>query len=139
MEKQKTLREQFEAFDNDQWENTCYNFYAWFCKDSSLKTKAKGLFPKAKKLAEALNIDLDTHYVFFKNNCPAYGKLYDSFSFVEISSGDVKVWCTPATGHLGSGTGRPVENKCEVVIAPDFGDPKYTAPNFREVLKKIKA
>ena len=41
MENQKTLREQFEAFDKGQWEDTCYNFYDWFCKETSLKAKAK--------------------------------------------------------------------------------------------------
>ena len=44
-----TLREQFEAFDQGRYvdsdgnESDCYNFYDWFCKNSSLKNKANTL------------------------------------------------------------------------------------------------
>ena len=74
-----TLREQFEAFgqgryiDSDGQESWCYNFYDWFCKDSSLKNKADTLFRASCRFVKKLDIDLDKHYVFFKNNCPFNG------------------------------------------------------------------
>lgn len=59
MSKRKaTLREQFEAFsdgrylDSDGQESHCYNFYDWFCKNSSLKNKANTLFRASRRFAK---------------------------------------------------------------------------------------
>jgi hypothetical protein len=48
-----TLRQQLEAFNlgvfldsTGDVDSGCYNFYDWFCKDSSLKNKATKLFKK---------------------------------------------------------------------------------------------
>lgn len=77
-----------------------YLFYDWFCADSSLKAKAKRLLPKVRKIAKVMEkagADLNKYYVFFKNNCPAYGdcKLYDSFSICEMDSGKVVYFIAP--------------------------------------------
>lgn len=99
-----TLREQFEAFsegryvDSDGQESHCYNFYDWFCKDTSLKNKANTLFRASRRFAKKMDIDLDKHYVFFKNNCPMRGPLRDDFRICDRETGDV-IWnVTPKTG-----------------------------------------
>ena len=102
-----TLCKQFEAFgkgiylDSVGNEDRCFNFYDWFCKDSSLKGKANKLFPAAKRFAQKMEINLDTHYVFFKNNCPVNGPLYDDFRIVDIETGNVVFTVTPKCGHSG--------------------------------------
>ena len=81
-----TLAEQLNAFalgriiDSEGSENDCFNFYDWFCKDSLLERKAHALFPRVKRfLKEHPEIDIHSTYVFFKNNCPMNGPLYDDF------------------------------------------------------------
>ena len=102
-----TLRKQFEAFDKGIYldsagnEDRCFNFYDWFCKDSALKNKATKLFPAAKRFAQKMEINLNTHYVFFKNNCPVNGPLYDDFRIVDIETGNVVFTVTPKCGHSG--------------------------------------
>ena len=55
-----TLRKQFEAFDKDIYldfegnEDSCFNFYDWFCKDTSLKNKAA----KRQELIQTLQEEL---------------------------------------------------------------------------------
>ena len=101
-----TLRKQFEAFsegryvDSDGNESHCYNFYDWFCKDTSLKNKANTLFRASRRFAKKMDIDLDKHYVFFKNNCPMWGPLRDDFRIVDKETGNVIWTVTPTTGRV---------------------------------------
>jgi len=103
-----TLRQQLEALENglildsDGSQSTCYNFYDWFCKDSSLSGKAWTLFKKVKTfLKHNPDINLDSHYVFFKNNCPMYGPLYDDFRICNRRTSDVVYTVIPKCSHSG--------------------------------------
>jgi hypothetical protein len=100
------LKKQLEAFDkgifldSDGNESWCFNFYDWFCKDTSLERKARSLFAKVKKFLKA-NPQIDTTevYAFFKNNCPMVGPLYDDF---RICSPDGVIYTViPKCGHSG--------------------------------------
>ena len=101
-----TLADQLHAFalgriiDSEGSENDCYNFYDWFCKDSSLERKAKALFPKVKKFVAAHpEIAPSRTYVFFKNNCPGAGSLYDDF---RICNDDEVIYTViPKCSHSG--------------------------------------
>ena len=103
MQNRTSLRQQLEAFNNGQImdssgdiDTECYNFYDWFCKDSSLEAKAKRLFSNVKTFVKNTpSLDTDKVYVFFKNNCPMVGGLYDSFSICDRESGNVIFWVAP--------------------------------------------
>jgi hypothetical protein len=74
-------------------------WFDWFCSDRSLKKRLDALFPKVTQLAHTAKINMDTMYVFFKNNCPVYGTVYDDFRFCDRSTGDVIYTVVPASGH----------------------------------------
>ena len=74
-------------------------WYDWFCNDKALAGKTRKLAPKIKRIAKSAKINLDTMYVWFKNNCPFNGKLYDDFRFADRETGDVIYTITPKSGH----------------------------------------
>jgi hypothetical protein len=128
-----TLAKQFEAFDqgryidSDGQESWCFNFYDWFCKDSSLKNKSDKLFRSARRFAMKKNIDMHKHYVFFKNNCPMMGPLYDDFRICEVETGDVVFTVTPKCGHTGMAEVWGKEN--------DFKEPIFQGNTLNEYYK----
>jgi hypothetical protein len=100
------LKQQLEAFergvflDSKGEESWCFNFYDWFCKDTSLETKARSLYAKVKKfLKKHPEIDTEKVYVFFKNNCPMMGPLYDDFRICDDDG--VIFTVVPKCGHSG--------------------------------------
>ena len=129
-----TLRQQLEAFDkgiyldSDGENSWCFNFYDWFCKDEALKRKADTLFKQVKRFVAANpNIDQDKHYVFFKNNCPMYGPLYDDFRICSIDGGEVIYNVTAKSGHTG---------KAEVYSrANGFDEPVRTGKTFSDLVR----
>lgn len=113
---------------NDVYTACELGFYDWFCKDTSLMNKIRKMAPLVKAVAASPKVNPTTSYVFFKNNCPMNGPLYDSFSICDIETGDVQFWITPKSGHTGM---------AEVVQAPDFGTPivEGTVRDIREFFK----
>jgi len=76
-------------------------WFDWFCRDNSLRNKTYKLAPKLKQIAQLLGVDfMNKNYVFFKNNCPMCGSLYDDFRFCDMKSGDVIYTITPSSGYL---------------------------------------
>jgi len=76
-------------------------WYDWFCKDQALSNKTKRLAGKLKKIIGSPRFDVDKTYVFFKNNCPCDGKLYDDFRICEMDDtvdGRPLYTVTPASG-----------------------------------------
>lgn len=134
-----SLRQQLEAFKNGtimSSEGTidwCFNFYDWFCKDSSLENKAKRLFPMVVKFVKHHpEIDTEKVYVFFKNNCPLNGPLYDDFRICDIETGDVLWTVTPKSGHSGMFEAYSRNH--------GFSEPVYKGRNMTEALKaKVQA
>jgi len=145
-----TLAQQLNAFasgrimDSDGTTGSCYNFYDWFCADSSLERKAHALFPKVKRfLAAHPEIDILSTYVFFKNNCPMVGSLYDDFRIVDIESGNVLFTVTP---HRVINPGRsnpgyrygniPRETESEIWgRSNDFKEPLKVGKTFSDLFK----
>lgn len=74
-------------------------WYDWFCRDTSLRGKTVSLTKKLKRIVNSPLINQDTMYVFFKNNCPMYGSLYDDFRICDLETGDVIYCIIPFIGH----------------------------------------
>lgn len=135
--KTTTLLDQLQAFDQGKYldsdgnESWCYNFYDWFCNVILLRKKSDKLFRQVKKFVGVMGIDPTKYYVFFKNNCPFRGPLYDSFSICEIDTGHVVYWVTAKSGHTG---------EAEVCWSEKgFNDPYATGKNFTELIKNLES
>ena len=134
--KQANIKQQLEAYANGQFlesdgsvDTGCYLFYDWFCKDTSLERKAHRLFSNLKTfLKHHPEIDQTKHYVWFKNNCPMGGPLYDDFRISDMETQDV-IWnVTPRSGHSG---------KAEVYsVSNGFKEPLMEADTFRKLFSK---
>jgi len=93
----ETLR-MFEegAFDeNDVGVQIDAGWYDWFCKDSALARKTKTLLQRAKKISKSWRFDNEKTYIFFKNNCPVEGSMYDDFRICDIETEDVLYTVVP--------------------------------------------
>lgn len=130
MNNEYTLRQQIEAFQNGTiLDDDCFYFYDWFCKDKSLERKARSLMTKVKKFVKAAKIDVDKTYVFFKNNCPFYGKLYDDFRICDHETGDVIYTVAPSLGYDGK------KGEAEVWgNANDFKEPLKSAESWKDLI-----
>ena len=93
--------EKGNIIDSEGKSNDCYNFYDWFCNENSLQRKSIKLFKAVKRFVKYAKIDTSKYYVFFKNNCPMNGPLYDDFRICDRESGDVMWNITPKSGHTG--------------------------------------
>ena len=100
-----TVREFMRNYDRGVYDSNDVNtmieagWYDWFCRDKNLKKRLDALFPKVKEIVLSQKINPHTMYVFFKNNCPVYGSLYDDFRFCDMKTGDVIYTVIPASGH----------------------------------------
>lgn len=66
-------------------------WYDWFCKDSSLRAKTIKMGNIIKRIKDGGKVDLINWYVWFKNNCPLNGPLYDDFRFAAFSNSKVQM------------------------------------------------
>ena len=129
------LKQQLEAqangiyLDSEGKDSGCYNFYDWFCKTTSLKNKAISLYGNVRTfLKHNPSIDTEKVYVFFKNNCPMNGPLYDDFRICDIETGDVIYNVTPKSGHTGT---------AQIYFRGiGFEKPLAEADTYRELFKK---
>lgn len=81
-------------------EDNFYGFYDWFCRMSSLKNKYhRQLIPKLRSLVNDGIIDGDKVTVWFKNNCPGTGSLYDDIRFNRASNDVYIGGICPSSGH----------------------------------------
>ena len=92
-------------------------WYDWFCRDTSLANKTKSLGKKVMKIAKSSKVDIDKQYVFFKNNCPVPGPLYDDFRICDLKSGDVIYTVIPLSGHSGKAEVHGKENNFKEPLA----------------------
>jgi hypothetical protein len=73
-------------------------WYDWFCKTESLPRRGKSLVTKVRKIAFSQRFDGEKVYVWFKNNCPVGGTLYDDFRIADIETGDTLYVIIPSSG-----------------------------------------
>ena len=92
----RTVREWQKAYEAGRFESPDRKtqidagWYDWFCKDTSLANKTKRMGQIVKQVKDGGKIDLDAWYVWFKNNCPLNGPLFDDFRFARQDNGEVQ-------------------------------------------------
>ena len=106
MEKKMNLVEFAERFNNGEFGSRSRfvqiqaGWYDWFCSDVALAAKTEYLGSKVLSILDSKKFDKNKTYVFFKNNCPCVGALYDQFSICDIETCDVLYCCQ----HLEKGS-----------------------------------
>ena len=94
MSKEQSLKTWIESFNKGEYDSKDLQtqikagWYDWFCKDESLVNKTKRMGYIVKQFKDGGKLNLDKMYVWFKNNCPLAGPLYDDFRIADIESGD---------------------------------------------------
>lgn len=110
-------------------QDTRHLWYDWWCRETSLANKGNHLMQKLRAIADSKKFDNDKTYVFFKNNCPAIGTLYDDFRICDIETGDVIYTVVPASGH-----------KCRKGKAEVWGkENDFNGPILTGTWKEVKA
>lgn len=95
-----TIREWIKKFNNEEFSDNSFStqtfagWYDWFCKDTSLRNKTYKMGKIIKQVKDGGKVDLDNTHVWFKNNCPLCGPLYDDFRFADYKTGDTQFTIT---------------------------------------------
>ena len=92
-----TLKEVFQILETKKVEEIDnYNaWYDWFCSGRALKNRGIALLRKLKSIKKSNKFNKDKTYVFFKNNCPCVGNLYDDFRICDKDTGNVLYTIVP--------------------------------------------
>lgn len=100
-----SIKEYLTKFNNGNFDSSFKDvqisagWYDWFCRNTSLKNKTIKLTAKLKSILPTTKFDIEKTYVFFKNNCPFYGNLYDDFRICDLETGNVIFTIVPSSGH----------------------------------------
>lgn len=126
-------QEQFRtgAFEDKSFETQCKaGWYDWFCGDDALSGRLKKIAKVVMGITEPYL--LDNYYVWFKNNCPMAGPLYDDVRFEPLSGErDGKYF-------LVSLNSPRVEKKWALITERDgFGMPEFECADVRDMVKYI--
>lgn len=97
MDKQLPLNHWIKAFNEGKFDSKDAKvqieagWYDWFCKDISLINKTKKMGNIIKQIKPGGKVDLETSYVWFKNNCPLNGSLFDDFRIADIETNNTLI------------------------------------------------
>ena len=128
MASEVTIKEVLEDFSKlDEY----YNFYDWFCSEKALEKRAKSLLAKLKFLVNEGLINSETNYVWFKNNCPMNGRLYDDFR-ISSKDGEFLGGFCPRSGHKAL-----EDESCSFwIIKPEYKEYRFKDwSTFRQEVK----
>jgi len=104
-------------------------WYDWHCKDYTLAKKTEKLGKYLLQIYGSYKFDHNRTYVFFKNNCPLSGDLYDDFRICDIATGNVLYTVVPKTGHANKKPRAEVYGK-----ENDFAEPLVSG-SWNDILK----
>lgn len=91
-----SIKEWQKRFANGDYKNGDFHtqvaagWYDWFCRTESLKNKTYTMGKIILKVQSGGKVDMDNWYLWFKNNCPMRGPLYDDFRFADMETGDIR-------------------------------------------------
>ena len=97
MEKQQSLNQWIKEFNEGKFDSKDSKvqieagWYDLFCKNTSLANKTKKMGNIIKQIKPGGKVDLETSYVWFKNNCPLNGPLYDDFRIADIETNNTLI------------------------------------------------
>lgn len=121
------------AYDSKDRSVQCKaGWYDWFCRDEALAGRLKKISRVVMGITDPYI--LDNYYVWFMNNCPVVGGLYDEARFVPLSGvRDGKYFVV----SLDS----PHESKKWALFTEryDLGTPEYECENVRNMAKYINS
>ena len=131
-----SVREWQEKFKSGAFENKHYTtqiyagWYDWFCPDDALAGRLKQIGKVVMGITEPFV--LDNYYVWFKNNCPVNGPLYDDVRFEPLlGERDGKYFVVSKDS--------PHEKQKWSLYTErhGFNQPEYECGNVREMVKYI--
>lgn len=103
-------------------------WYDWFCDLSHLAVATKKFGKIISKLKAGGKVDLESNYVWFKNNCPVNYPLYDDFRIADMKNFDVQF--TIECGH-------PFGNQFNYVVYArriGFGVPAFRCKTIKQLV-----
>ena len=126
---QKQFRDgEFESRDRDT--QIIAGWYDWFCDDAALAGRLKKISPVVMGITEPFI--LDNYYVWFKNNCPLCGPLYDDVRFEPLSG--------ERDGKYFVVTKDSPHEKAKWALHTErhgFDSPEYECGNVRDMVRYI--
>jgi len=121
------------AYENKDLKVQCAaGWYDWFCRDEALARRLKKISKVVMGITDPYI--LDNYYVWFMDNCPVVGGLYDEARFEPLSGNrDGKYFVV----SLDS----PYESRRWTLFTEryDFGAPEYECENVRDMVKYINS
>lgn len=137
-----SAQEWIEQFNDEKFTTNDFKtqvnagWYDWFCRTESLRNKTYKMGNIIKKIKEGGKVDLKNWYVWFKNNCPMVGPLYDDFRFADLETAHVMFTIqikSPWSKHRYSVYGRiPLGNG---EYETHFEEPLFECDHSRELVK----
>jgi len=127
-----SLNEFMADFENQR--GKYFGFYDWFCKETSLRKRAMAFLPKLRFLLDMKILNGDTTYVWFKNNCPMDGELYDDMRFSLLDEEDTYLGgIAPSLGYSIS------KGKCNAwFILPNIGLKQFEFKSWSTFKNELK-
>ena len=105
-------------------------WYDWFCQDESLAGRLKQIAPVVMGITDSFI--QDNFYVWFKNNCPCSGPLYDDVRFEPLSG--------ERDGKYFVVTKDSPHEKAKWVLYTErygFQEPEFQCGNVREMVRYL--
>ncbi len=105
-------------------------WYDWFCRDDALAGRLKRIAPVVMGITDPFI--LDNYYVWFKNNCPLNGPLYDDVRFEPLSGErDGKYFLVIKDC--------PYEKSKWALYTERYGfqEPEFECGNIRDMVKRL--
>ena len=131
----RTWQERFRAGDfssRDRAVQCEAGWYDWFCRDDALAGRLKKISGVVLGITDPFI--LDNYYVWFKNNCPLEGPLYDDVRFEPLTGErDGKYFVV----SLDS----PHEHMKWALVTERYGydAPEFECGNVRDMVKYVNA